>query len=99
MTHFFFFFFFAKATVGVIIGQIIRRTQLIEKGHPDPFPISGWSYTDSGSPSDSINRFVVKELEEADHLNAKNNALLRLILLLEQGKSACALYLLYIYSY
>jgi hypothetical protein len=73
--------------VGIIIAQIIRRTQLIERGYPDPFPISGWSYLDSAQSSGDINQFVAKGLEEADHLNEKNNALLRLMFLLEQGKS------------
>ncbi|KAG1474862.1 hypothetical protein G6F56_000086 [Rhizopus delemar] len=74
-----------RTTVGTIIAQIIRRTQLIERGHPDPFPISGWSYHNSSQVSGDINQFVAKGLEEADHLNAKNNALLRLMLLLEQA--------------
>ncbi|KAG1133218.1 hypothetical protein G6F42_001646 [Rhizopus arrhizus] len=74
-----------RTTVGIIIAQIIRRTQLIERGYPDPFPISGWSYLDSAQSSGDINQFVAKGLEEADHLNEKNNALLRLMFLLEQA--------------
>ncbi|GAN09242.1 metal ion binding oxidoreductase [Mucor ambiguus] len=80
-----------RTTVGIIIAQIIRRTQLIERGRPDPFPIPGWSYPsnmDIGSPimSDELNmnRFV-KGLEEADNVNAKNHALLRLVLILENA--------------
>lgn len=81
------------ATVGIIVAQIIRRTQLIERGKPDPFPVPGYSYTSSldsvASPvlSDGYNmhRFV-RGLEEADSINAKNAALLRLILILENGK-------------
>jgi hypothetical protein len=83
---------FCSATVGIIIAQIIRRTQLIERGKPDPFPVPGWSYAaqlESGSSTISdelnMNRFV-KGLEEADNVNAKNNALLRLVLILEDGK-------------
>ncbi|RCI07158.1 hypothetical protein CU098_013780 [Rhizopus stolonifer] len=79
-----------RTTVGIIIAQIIRRTQLIERGQPDPFPIPGYSYpmttTNSPNMSDdsSINRFV-KGLEEADNTNAKNNALLRIVLILENA--------------
>ncbi|CAO0789328.1 unnamed protein product [Mucor circinelloides] len=80
-----------RTTVGIIIAQIIRRTQLIERGRPDPFPIPGWSYPttmDTSSPimSDELNmnRFV-KGLEEADNVNAKNHALLRLVLILENA--------------
>lgn len=85
---------FFIATVGIIIAQIIRRTQLIERGRPDPFPVSGWGYPttmDASSPvmSDELNmnRFV-KGLEEADNVNAKNHALLRLVLILENGKQS-----------
>jgi hypothetical protein len=78
--------------VGIIIAQIIRRTQLIERGQPDPFPIPGWGYptTTDSSPiitnEPSMNRFV-KGLEEADNVNAKNHALLRLVLILENGNT------------
>lgn len=76
--------------MGIIIAQIIRRTQLIERGRPDPFPIPGWSYPTTMdtlpimSDELSMNRFA-KGLEEADNVNAKNNALLRLVLILENG--------------
>ncbi|KAI8635991.1 inositol hexakisphosphate-domain-containing protein [Parasitella parasitica] len=79
-----------RTTVGIIIAQIIRRTQLIERGQHDPFPIPGWSYppTIDSSPivPDEINmsRFV-KGLEEADNANTKNHALLRLVLILENA--------------
>jgi hypothetical protein len=77
------------ATVGIIIAQIIRRTQLIERGKPDPFPIPGWGYPNDSSPTISdelnMNRYV-RGLEEADNVNAKNNALLRLVLILEKGE-------------
>lgn len=73
----------ALATVGIIIAQIIRRTQLIELGKQDPFPIPGWSY--EGSPDElNMNRYV-RGLEEAENVNAKNNAVLRLVLILEKG--------------
>lgn len=78
--------------MGIIIAQIIRRTQLIERGQPDPFPIPGWSYptTMDSSPTmtnePNMNRFV-KGLEEADNVNAKNHALLRLVLILENGNT------------
>ncbi|KAI8354158.1 inositol hexakisphosphate-domain-containing protein [Blakeslea trispora] len=81
-----------RTTVGIIIAQIIRRTQLIERGQPDPFPVSGYNYstTTSEKPtlSDDVNssRFV-KGFEEADNTNAKNNALLRVILILENALS------------
>lgn len=90
--------------MGIIIAQIIRRTQLIERGRPDPFPIPGWSYPttmDTSSPimSDELNmnRFV-KGLEEADNVNAKNHALLRLVLILENGKRYTEIRLLHTYS-
>ncbi|KAI8984466.1 inositol hexakisphosphate-domain-containing protein [Mycotypha africana] len=81
-----------RTTVGIIIAQIIRRTQLIEKGEPDPFPVAGWSYPsiyDSVlSPSSSndfqMGRFA-KGADEADNFDTKNNALLRLFLILEDA--------------
>lgn len=74
--------------MGIIIAQIIRRTQLIELGKPDPFPVPGWSYSTESSPSlpDELNMHrYVRGLEEADNVNAKNNAVLRLVLILENG--------------
>ncbi|CEP08320.1 hypothetical protein [Parasitella parasitica] len=79
-----------RTTVGIIIAQIIRRTQLIERGQPDPFPIPGWSYPTTVVSSPvmpdelNMNRFV-KGLEEADNVNTKNHALLRLVLILENA--------------
>lgn len=85
---------------------------MIERGKPDPFPVPGWSYAtpqlESGNPptiSDELNmnRFV-KGLEEADNVNAKNNAILRLVLILEDGKfhitnkDITFIKLLYVYS-
>ncbi|KAG1113978.1 hypothetical protein G6F42_014315 [Rhizopus arrhizus] len=56
---------------------------------------------DTSSPimSDELNmnRFV-KGLEEADNVNAKNHALLRLVLILENGKRHTEIRLLYTYS-
>lgn len=84
--------------MGIIIAQIIRRTQLIERGKHDPFPIPGWGYfpsNDTASPiiSDDLNmNRYVRGLEEADNVNAKNNAVLRLVLILEQGKSRLVSY-------
>ncbi|KAI7904707.1 inositol hexakisphosphate-domain-containing protein [Cokeromyces recurvatus] len=84
-----------RTTVGIIIAQIIRRAQLIERGKPDPFLIPGWNYFNYSAANSSlenspslpdevnINPFVVKSLEDADNVNAKNNALLRVILLLQ----------------
>ena len=74
--------------MGIIIAQIIRRTQLIERGKHDPFPVPGWSYHTEGSPivSDNLNmNRYVRGLEEADNVNAKNNAVLRLVLILENA--------------
>ncbi|GAA5805134.1 inositol hexakisphosphate-domain-containing protein [Helicostylum pulchrum] len=75
-----------RTTVGIIIAQIIRRTQLIEVGKQDPFPIPGWSYTNESNISDEVNmNRYVRGLEEADNVNAKNNAVLRLVLILENA--------------
>lgn len=78
------------ATVGIIIAQIIRRTQLIEQGYPDPFPIPGWNYavagaTDADSGQAMMSPELVRGLEEADSANAQNRALLRLVYVLEKG--------------
>ncbi|KAG2202051.1 hypothetical protein INT47_006243 [Mucor saturninus] len=73
-----------RTTVGIIIAQIIRRTQLIELGKQDPFPIPGWSYEGSGPDELNLNRYV-RGLEEAENVNAKNNAVLRLVLILEKA--------------
>ncbi|KAI9473878.1 MAG: inositol hexakisphosphate-domain-containing protein [Benjaminiella poitrasii] len=85
-----------RTTVGIIIAQIIRRTQLIERGKPDPFPIPGWNYANYPATASSfengafldevnVNQFVAKSLEEAENLNTRNNALLRVIILLENA--------------
>ncbi|KAI8886446.1 hypothetical protein K501DRAFT_177643 [Backusella circina FSU 941] len=74
-----------RTTVGIIIAQIIRRTQLIERGNPDPFPIAGWNYFNNNNEAvDGLDMFV-KGLEEADNMSAKNHALLRLVLILEKA--------------
>ncbi|KAI8371352.1 inositol hexakisphosphate-domain-containing protein [Radiomyces spectabilis] len=64
-----------RTTVGIIIAQILRRTQLIARGLPDPFPIAGWKYPSSKSSE------IVRGLEEA----GKNRTLLRLVYVLEKA--------------
>ncbi|KAI7872941.1 inositol hexakisphosphate-domain-containing protein [Spinellus fusiger] len=78
-----------RTTVGIIIAQIIRRTQMIERGEPDPFPIPGYTYTplsvgdsQEGAPVFSE---IVRGLEEADSVSTQNKALLRVIYVLEKG--------------
>lgn len=78
------------ATVGIIIAQIIRRTQLIEQGQADPFPIAGWDYSmRSNDDPESFQRVfspeLVRGLEEADSLNAQNRALLRVMSIMQKG--------------
>lgn len=78
------------ATVGIIIAQIIRRTQLIEQGQADPFPIAGWNYSVGNSDDpESLQRVfspeLVRGLEEADSLNAQNRALLRVVSIMQKG--------------
>jgi hypothetical protein len=71
--------------VGIVIAQIIRRTQLLELSVPDPFPIAGYNYTDT------LERTISPELfrgwEEVDSIQNQNHALLRLVYILEQGKN------------
>ncbi|KAI9320761.1 inositol hexakisphosphate-domain-containing protein [Dichotomocladium elegans] len=79
-----------RTTVGIIIAQIIRRTQLIEQGHRDPFPIPGWSYTlpntdDSDSQQRILSSELVKGIEDADTAQTQSRAILRLVLILEKG--------------
>ncbi|KAI8970529.1 inositol hexakisphosphate-domain-containing protein [Pilobolus umbonatus] len=75
-----------RTTVGVIIAQIIRRTQLIERGYPDPFPIPGWSYhlANQGDFPEELDKFV-KGIEEVENANTRNQALLRLMHVLEKA--------------
>ncbi|KAI8377229.1 inositol hexakisphosphate-domain-containing protein [Choanephora cucurbitarum] len=82
-----------RTTVGIIIAQIIRRTQLIERGQPDPFPVSGYSYStfvsdNVSTPDDVSSSRFVKGFEEADTTHAKNNALLRVVIILENALSS-----------
>lgn len=75
--------FFKKkiATVGIIIAQLIRRTQLIERGYPDPFIIPGYEYQSNNNKADGFMPI------EINHSRAKlQDTLLRLVYVLEQGK-------------
>ncbi|KAI7898613.1 inositol hexakisphosphate-domain-containing protein [Cokeromyces recurvatus] len=82
-----------RTTVGIVIAQIIRRTQLLELNAPDPFPISGYNYTDMSSVNTSskvsslkaLTSDLVKGWEEVDTIQFQNHALLRLVYILEQG--------------
>lgn len=79
-----------RTTVGIIIAQIIRRTQLIEQGQADPFPIAGWDYSmRSNDDPESFQRVfspeLVRGLEEADSLNAQNRALLRVMSIMQKA--------------
>ncbi|KAL0085283.1 inositol hexakisphosphate-domain-containing protein [Phycomyces blakesleeanus] len=78
-----------RTTVGIIVAQIIRRTQLIERGDPDPFPIPGYTYSAQGNgqateQSSAFSSDIVKGLEEADTVSTQNHALLRVIYVLEK---------------
>ncbi|KAI8579918.1 hypothetical protein K450DRAFT_187884 [Umbelopsis ramanniana AG] len=78
-----------RTTVGMIVAQIIRRTQLIERGMPDPFPIIGWQYSHAvdGDVDAAVPMApeLVKGLEEAAEKNSQTRALLRLVYVLEKG--------------
>ncbi|KAI9486886.1 MAG: inositol hexakisphosphate-domain-containing protein [Benjaminiella poitrasii] len=81
-----------RTTVGIVIAQIIRRTQLLELNSSDPFPIPGYNYTEASmdnSEKDSTTRTLpsdlVKGWEEVDTIQSQNHALLRLVYILEQG--------------
>lgn len=70
------------ATVGIIIAQTIRRTQLIERGHRDPFIIPGYGYQQvSGETSETL-----ASLELGNSRAKDQETLLRLVYVLEQGK-------------
>jgi hypothetical protein len=80
-----------SATVGMIVAQIIRRTQLIERGIPDPFPIIGWQYShamdgDKEGISPIMAPELVRGLEEEAEKNSQTKSLLRLVYVLEKGK-------------
>lgn len=74
----------------MIVAQIIRRTQLIERGMPDPFPIIGWQYSHAidGDMDTAVPMApeLVKGLEEAAEKNNQTRALLRLVYILEKGR-------------
>ncbi|KAI8393383.1 inositol hexakisphosphate-domain-containing protein [Radiomyces spectabilis] len=80
-----------RTTVGIIIAQIIRRTQLIERGCADPFPIPGYNSTalildeNSEEAQLAISPELMKGMEEADIASHQNHALLRLVYVLEKG--------------
>ncbi|KAI8078822.1 inositol hexakisphosphate-domain-containing protein [Halteromyces radiatus] len=73
-----------RTTVGTILAQIIRRTQLLERGLADPYPVPGYFYT-SDQVSPSLGPEFIKGLHEADIRNTQNGVLLRLIYVLEKG--------------
>ncbi|ORX60585.1 hypothetical protein DM01DRAFT_1332719 [Hesseltinella vesiculosa] len=64
-----------RTTVGIIIAQLIRRTQLLERNLPDPFMIQGYEYGLT-SASDSLFAFGKSKDQET---------LLRLVYVLEQA--------------
>ncbi|KAG0188087.1 hypothetical protein DFQ28_005392 [Apophysomyces sp. BC1034] len=79
-----------RTTIGMIIAQIIRRTQLIERGKPDPFPVLGYNYAafsgnDNTEAQTMISPELARGLEEADSMKSQNNAVMRLVYVLEQG--------------
>lgn len=78
------------ATVGIVLAQIIRRTQMLELNEPDPFPVPGWNYSDpqrldAHGRSKALSSELLKEWEEVDTIQNQNHALLRLVYILEQG--------------
>ncbi|KAJ2964084.1 hypothetical protein NQZ79_g1039 [Umbelopsis isabellina] len=79
-----------RTTVGMIVAQIIRRTQLIERGIPDPFPIIGWHYShaldgDLEGKQPIMAPELVRGLEEEAEKNSQTKSLLRLVYVLEKG--------------
>ncbi|KAI8092745.1 inositol hexakisphosphate-domain-containing protein [Halteromyces radiatus] len=70
-----------RTTVGIIIAQIIRRTQLIERGYRDPFIIPGYDYQ---SASKNTSEPVVS-LELGNPKAKYQETLLRLVYVLEQA--------------
>ncbi|KAI9496168.1 inositol hexakisphosphate-domain-containing protein [Zychaea mexicana] len=79
-----------RTTVGIIIAQIIRRTQLLRLGLPDPFPVPGWAFqVPDDDDGDGVSRVFSPELarglEEANSATNQNRALLRLVCILEKG--------------
>ncbi|CAO3609264.1 unnamed protein product [Cunninghamella echinulata] len=70
-----------RTTVGIIIAQIIRRTQLIERGYPDPFIIPGYEYqSNNNSKSDGF-----MSMEMNNSRTKLQETLLKLVYVLEQA--------------
>ncbi|KAI8337728.1 inositol hexakisphosphate-domain-containing protein [Chlamydoabsidia padenii] len=70
-----------RTTVGIIIAQTIRRTQLIERGHRDPFIIPGYGYQQvAGETTETL-----ASLELGNSRAKDQETLLRLVYVLEQA--------------
>ncbi|OBZ84318.1 Paladin [Choanephora cucurbitarum] len=75
-----------RTTVGIVLAQIIRRTQLIEMNCPDPFPLSGYKYDQiNESTARALSHELFRGWEGADALQSQNHALMRLMYILEKG--------------
>ncbi|KAI8059223.1 inositol hexakisphosphate-domain-containing protein [Gongronella butleri] len=72
-----------RTTMGIVMAQIIRRTQLIEQGYADPFPVPGYIY-ESDEVTDVLEP-LIKGIQDADKQKLQTDVLLRLIYLLEEG--------------
>ncbi|KAI8356155.1 inositol hexakisphosphate-domain-containing protein [Blakeslea trispora] len=72
-----------RTTVGIVLAQIIRRTQLIELNCPDPFPLPGYIYDQSTSRT--LSHELLRGWEGADAVQSQNHALMRLMYILEKG--------------
>ncbi|CAO3589334.1 unnamed protein product [Absidia cylindrospora] len=70
-----------RTTVGIIIAQIIRRTQLIELGYQDPFIIPGYGY----QPAAGATSETLISLELGNSMAKYQESLLRLVYVLEQA--------------
>ncbi|RCI04172.1 hypothetical protein CU098_006507 [Rhizopus stolonifer] len=64
-----------RTTVGIVLAQIIRRTQLIEAHQCEPFPIPGYHHEASR----------IELLKGWEDVDGQNHALMRLMYILEQG--------------
>ncbi|ORX58097.1 hypothetical protein DM01DRAFT_319996 [Hesseltinella vesiculosa] len=73
-----------RTTMGIVMAQIIRRTQLIERGYSDPFPVPGYVYETEGEMSEALGP-LIKGIEDADKKKHHTDVLLRLIYMLEEG--------------
>ncbi|KAG2207019.1 hypothetical protein INT47_008488 [Mucor saturninus] len=71
-----------RTTVGIVIAQIIRRAQFLDRNAPDPFPVPGYNYS---TTQINLPLEVYKGLEEVDSVANANHALLRLVYIMEQG--------------